>query len=164
MPEALAEPPESIAPEESESGPDRRSLMKAAALIAVPVVGVGAVAAACGSGTSTKAGGSAAGSGGSAGGPVAVPVASVPVDGGFIDKAANIVVTQPAAGTYKAFTAICTHLGCTVTTVVNNVITCPCHGSTYSATDGSVLGGPAPSPLTAMKATVNGANIDVAAV
>lgn len=91
------------------------------------------------------------------GGAVLGPVSDVPVGGGKIyDK---IVVTQPAAGEFKAFTAVCTHAGCIVRSVENGTINCPCHGSKFSATDGSVQGGPAPSPLAAVKVTVSGGNI-----
>lgn len=155
--------------EVEESGPDRRSIMKAAALVVVPVAGVGAVAA-CSSGNSStdnsSTGGSGSGSGGGSGsgsgnGTVTVPSSSVPVGGGYIDKSNLVVVTQPAAGQYKAFTAVCTHQGCTVASVADNKITCPCHGSVFSAKDGSVINGPASSPLAAMTATVSGANVDV---
>ncbi|MEY9860373.1 Rieske Fe-S protein [Catenulispora sp. GAS73] len=139
--------------EVEESGPDRRSVMKAAALVVVPVAGVGAVAA-CSS--SSSSGGSSSGNG-----TVVVPSSSVPVGGGYIDKSNNVVVTQPQAGVFKAFTAVCTHQGCTVGGVTNNRIVCPCHGSVFSAQDGSVINGPAASPLAAMTAKVNGANVDV---
>ena len=139
--------------EVDESGPDRRSIMKAAALIAVPVVGGGVVVAACSSGSGSS------GSGGN--NSMSVPTASVPVGGGYIDASNGVVVTQPEAGTYKAFSAICTHHQCPVNQVINNRISCPCHGSVFSAQDGSVLHGPAPSPLAAMTATVNGANVEV---
>ncbi|GAA1969632.1 Rieske (2Fe-2S) protein [Catenulispora subtropica] len=139
--------------EVEESGPDRRSIMKAAALVAVPVAGVGTVAACSSGGSGKSAGGSS--------GTVSVPASSVPVGGGFVDASKLVVVTQPAAGTYKAFTAVCTHQGCTVKEVVGNQIHCPCHGSIFSAQDGSVLMGPATAPLAAMTATVNGANVDV---
>lgn len=142
--------------EVEESGPHRRSVMKAAALAVVPVAGVGSVAA-CGSGSSS--GGSSGSGGGN--GTVSVPASSVPVGGGFVDKSNLVVVTQPAAGQYKAFTAVCTHQGCTVSQVSNNQIMCPCHGSIFSAKDGSVVNGPATSPLAAMTATVSGANVDV---
>jgi Rieske Fe-S protein len=151
-----------------ESGPDRRSLMKAAALVVVPVAGVGAVAA-CSSGNSssdTSSGSGSSGSGSSGGsgsgnGSVSVPTASVPVGGGYVDKANLVVVTQPQAGQYKAFTAVCTHQGCTVTNISNNQIQCPCHGSIFSAKDGSVLNGPATTGLSPMTATVSGANVTV---
>ncbi|MEZ0115297.1 Rieske Fe-S protein [Catenulispora sp. EB89] len=138
--------------EVEESGPDRRSVMKAAALVVVPVAGVGAVAA-C---SSSSSGGASSGNG-----TVVVPSSSVPVGGGYIDKSNQVVVTQPQAGVFKAFTAVCTHQGCTVGGVTNNRIVCPCHGSVFSAQDGSVLNGPAASPLAAMTAKVNGANVDV---
>lgn len=140
---------------EVESGPDRRSIMKAAAFVVVPVAGVGAVAAcASSSGSSSK-------SASSVNGTVTVASSSVPVGGGFVDQNNNVVVTQPAAGQYKAFSAICTHQGCTVGGVTNNRIVCPCHGSVFSATDGSVINGPASQPLSPMDAALNGTNVDV---
>jgi Rieske Fe-S protein len=71
-------------------------------------------------------------------------------------------VTQPTAGNFKAFTAVCTHAGCTVGSVTDGVIKCPCHGSMYSAADGSVKGGPAPAPLAAKNITVQGGEITLA--
>jgi Rieske Fe-S protein len=144
--------------EVQESGPDRRSVMKAAALVVVPVAGVGTVAA-CSS--SKGASGGSSSSGGSGSGQVSVPSSSVPVGGGYIDKSNLVVVTQPQAGVFKAFTAVCTHQGCTVANVTNNQIICPCHGSVFSAKDGSVVNGPASSGLAPMTAKVNGSNVDV---
>lgn len=141
--------------EVQESGPDRRSVMKAAALVVVPVAGVGTVAA-----CSSSKGGSGGSSGGN--GQVSVPTSSVPVGGGYIDKSNLVVVTQPQAGEFKAFTATCTHAGCTVANVTNNQIICPCHGSVFSAKDGSVVNGPASSGLAPMTTKVNGSNVDVA--
>ena len=136
--------------------------MKAAALVVVPVAGVGTVAA-CGS--SSSSGGSSGGSSGSGNGggngTVSVPSSQVPVGGGYIDKSSNVVVTQPTAGDYKAFSAVCTHQGCTVAGVSNNQIVCPCHGSIFSAKDGSVINGPATSPLSAMTAKASGSNVTV---
>ena len=68
----------------------------------------------------------------------------------------EVVVTQPDEGTFKAFSAICPHQGCSVGSVADDVITCPCHGSTFSIADGSVQGGPARGPLTAVPVTVSG--------
>jgi Rieske Fe-S protein len=45
--------------------------------------------------------------------------------------------------------------------VTNNRIVCPCHGSVFSAQDGSVINGPASAPLSAMTATVSGANVEI---
>ncbi len=78
---------------------------------------------------------------------------AVPVDGGVIVNQ-EVVVTQPEKGTFKGFSAICTHQGCVVDSVADGVISCPCHGSQYSVDDGSVLEGPAPSPLPAVDVTV----------
>jgi Rieske Fe-S protein len=76
-----------------------------------------------------------------------VAAADVPLQGGVILNNKLVVVTQPEAGTYKAFSATCTHMGCTVAMVRDNVIVCPCHGSEFSADDGSVLRPPAQKPL-----------------
>ena len=74
--------------------------------------------------------------------------------GGKIFADQLVVVTQPTAGAFKAFTAVCTHMGCTVNQVSNGLIMCPCHGSEYSISDGSVKQGPAPTPLPAKQISV----------
>lgn len=88
-------------------------------------------------------------------------VKDVPVGGGMISDAKKVVVTQPAAGTFKAFSAVCTHQGCTVSAVSANGIACPCHGSVFSIDDGSVVNGPATKPLTPMKVTVDNGTLVV---
>ena len=50
-------------------------------------------------------------------------------------------------GQWKAFSATCTHQPCTVQYGTGSSIRCPCHGATFSTSNGSVLGGPAPRPL-----------------
>lgn len=64
-----------------------------------------------------------------------------------------LIVTQPptiivnaGGGSYKAFTAVCTHAGCLVGSFANGRITCPCHGSQYDL-NGQVVAGPAPAAL-----------------
>jgi Rieske Fe-S protein len=139
---------------------DRRSVLRATAL-GVAAAGVGATAAACSTQNSVPQGSNAQTAQAVApSGPVTVATTSqVPVDGGYISSKYNVVVTQPAAGEYKAFTATCTHQGCTVGTVANNVIQCPCHNSQFSAKDGSVVNGPASQPLAAKTINVSGGNI-----
>ncbi|MDI1464376.1 Rieske (2Fe-2S) protein [Catellatospora sp. KI3] len=112
--------------------------------------GLGAVSAACGGAAGPpEAGQSAAAS------PVLLgPVTDVPVDGGKVYETAQVVVVQPQQGVYKAFTSVCTHRQCQVGSVAGNQIACPCHGSKFSAEDGSVLNGPATLPLAAKKVTV----------
>ena len=85
-----------------------------------------------------------------------VKVADVPVGGGVIMQDAAFVVTQPTAGTYKAFSKICTHQGCPVSSVKDGHITCTCHGSTFSVADGSVVSGPARKSLAETKVTLSG--------
>jgi len=114
------------------------------------VTGVGGVAAAglltaCGAATATLAAAS-----------------SIPVGGGTVFADKDVVVTQPTAGEYKAFSATCTHQGCKVKSVADGVIVCPCHGSKFAIADGSVASGPAKSPLPAKSVSVEGGSIVLA--
>jgi Rieske Fe-S protein len=86
----------------------------------------------------------------------------VPVGGGQILKDQKVVVTQPAAGDFKAFTSVCTHQGCDVTSVAGGTINCPCHGSKFAIADGSVAAGPAPGPLAPKSIRVEGDSIVLA--
>lgn len=88
-----------------------------------------------------------------------VATADVPVGGGVVLKDDELVVTQPADGEFKAFTAICTHQGCLVGSVSDGTIHCPCHGSSFSAADGSVEGGPATGPLAEVAVKVSGGQV-----
>jgi Rieske Fe-S protein len=83
----------------------------------------------------------------------------IPVGGGVILTDQKIVITQPSEGEFKAFTAVCTHQGFTVTSVSDGVILCNHHGSQYSAATGEVEGGPAPAPLAAVAIKVKGDEI-----
>ncbi|MGR3873555.1 Rieske (2Fe-2S) protein [Streptomyces graminifolii] len=96
------------------------------------------------------------------GGQELAKTSEIPVGGGKILKDQKIVVTQPKKDEFKAFSAICTHQGCTVGTVANGTIDCPCHGSKYRIADGSVEAGPAPKPLPAEQIKVEGNSIRLA--
>lgn len=85
----------------------------------------------------------------------------IPVGSGQVFDDARVVVTQPSAGEFKAFSAICTHQGCTVASVGDGLITCPCHGSQYSIEDGSVQRGPATAALAARNVSVDDGDIVV---
>jgi Rieske Fe-S protein len=101
-------------------------------------------------------------SGSSASGPTTVgPTSGVPVGGGTLYRADNIVVTQPTAGVFKAFSATCTHAGCTVEGVVSGVIQCPCHGSQFNITTGAVVQGPATMALPSKTVAVTNGSIVV---
>jgi len=111
-----------------------------------------------------SAGGSAAGTAGAAGaGADAVAaVADVPVGGGIVLAAQDLVVTQPVAGTFKGFSATCTHQGCKVAEVKGGTINCPCHGSRFAVADGTPAAGPATKPLPAKAVTVQGSSVVLA--
>ncbi|MGW2522010.1 Rieske (2Fe-2S) protein [Streptomyces sp. NPDC001617] len=123
--------------------------------------GAAALAAGC-----SKYGDSNSGSGSSSanasGGQELAKTTDIPVGGGKIFKDEKVVVTQPKKDEFKAFSAICTHLGCTVSAVKGGTINCPCHGSKYRIADGSVAGGPAPKPLPAEQIQVTGDSIRLA--
>jgi Rieske Fe-S protein len=80
----------------------------------------------------------------------------IPVGGGTVFASQKVVVTQPTPGTFEAFSAICTHQGCTVNKVTSGTIDCPCHGSKFAIADGSVVHGPASRPLPKRQVTVAG--------
>jgi Rieske Fe-S protein len=88
-------------------------------------------------------------------------VSDIPVGGGKIFGDRGVVVTQPRAGTIKAFSTACTHQGCTVTKV-DTTIECLCHNSSFDIADGSVVGGPAPRGLPPVAVKVSGGTIALA--
>lgn len=95
------------------------------------------------------------------GGDALAATADVPVGGGMILADKEIVITQPKAGEFKAFSAICTHQGCIVDEVSGGTINCPCHGSKFKL-DGSVSQGPATAPLSSRAVKVSGDQISLA--
>lgn len=107
-------------------------------------LGVACVLAACGGGDD---GGSGGGGAVPEAGTSLVATSEVPVGGGIILSEANLVVTQPTEGEFKAFSSACTHQGTPVNEVDGAEIVCPNHGSRFSVEDGSALTGPATVPL-----------------
>ncbi|MFE2430015.1 Rieske (2Fe-2S) protein [Streptomyces sp. NPDC059373] len=95
----------------------------------------------------------------SSGGAPLAKAADIPVGGGTVLADRKLVVTQPTKGRFKAFSAVCTHQGCTVKDVNSGTINCPCHGSRFRITDASVAAGPAPRPLAEQPITVQGGEI-----
>lgn len=169
-------------PEAGDNLRDRRSVLRCAAIAAL--AGASApILAACG-GSDTAGGGTGSSSAptttgsssaptstapsstapsstapSSTGGTVLGPVSDVPVGGGKVFTDAKVVVTQPTAGQYKGFSAICTHQGNPVGSVEDGQIVCPFHGSRFKIADGSVANGPATSPLPPVNVAVQGSNI-----
>ncbi len=89
-------------------------------------------------------------------------VADVPVGGGIVLAEQDLVVTQPVAGTFKGFSATCTHQGCKVKEVVGGTINCPCHGSKFAVADGTPTAGPAKKPLPEKAVAVEGSSVVLA--
>lgn len=148
----------------------RRTLFASAGAI-----GVAGVLAACG-GDETPQGGSnntptstgnaappsTGGSTGDTSGGVLAKKSDIPVGGGKIFGAELVVVTQPTAGTFVAFSAICSHQQCVLAKVEGGMINCGCHNSRFSLTDGSVKGGPATAPLERKQLKIEGNDIKLA--
>lgn len=141
----------------------RRSVLHGAGA-AGAVVAAGGLAA-CGSGaastTASQAVSAAGGAASKAAGAAAdaIKQADIPVGGGkIVDK---VVITQPTAGTFKAFSAVCTHQGCTVSKVENARIICACHNSVFDAATGAVVSGPAKTALSATSISVSANGITI---
>jgi Rieske Fe-S protein len=143
-------------------GSSRRAVLRVAA-VGGATVAVGLTAAACGTAWSLDtpiADQTASDDPAAANGIPIAETSDIPLEGGkVVADDGGTVITQPSAGTYNAFTAVCTHQGCTVGSVSDNQITCPCHGSIFSAKDGSVIQGPANAPLAAKPVIVSGDQI-----
>jgi Rieske Fe-S protein len=169
-----------------EHGTTRRTVLRAAGLAALAGGGVGVLGACSADGevaapaaTSAAPSASAASSSAPAASSAApsasasssapaaagasIATADVPVGSGVILKDAKYVVTQPTEGEFKAFSSICTHMGCPVAEVQGETIMCKCHGSQFSIKDGSVVKAPATKPLAEATATVSGDQVVVEA-
>ncbi|BBA96656.1 putative iron-sulfur protein [Actinacidiphila reveromycinica] len=75
---------------------------------------------------------------------------AVPVGGAKLYRDDKVLVSQPTQGTFKAFSAVCTHQGCVLDTVDGTTASCPCHGSEFNAETGAVVRGPADKALPAV--------------
>jgi Rieske Fe-S protein len=132
--------------------PSRRVLLAGAGVTCAAML-AGCTTQDANSGTATSAGGSALAA------TALATTSQVPDGGGKIIDSKQIVITQPWSGSFRAFTAICTHAGCFVNSVSNGTINCPCHGSRFSITDGSVVQGPATRSLAPIAIKVEGTSI-----
>jgi Rieske Fe-S protein len=142
----------------------RRRLIAMGSFGAIGAVGLAACGSSSGgdssSGTSSTGGsegstgstGSAATAGASSGTKLA-KLSDVPVGQAIVLDAGGqkILLAQPTEGKAVAFSAICTHQGCTVTGGGK----CPCHGSVFDIATGAVKNGPATKSLPAVAVSVN---------
>jgi nitrite reductase/ring-hydroxylating ferredoxin subunit len=142
-------------------GLDRRTLLRGVAVTGALGASAGLLTG-CGGDSGQSPSSGSSGSGSAAGGNELGPTSQIPVGGGKVFADQQIVVTQPTKGRFEAFSAICTHQGCPVNEVSDRRIICPCHGSEFSIEDGSVVDGPAPSPLPKKNLTVKGGEIELA--
>ncbi|MFV2021856.1 Rieske (2Fe-2S) protein [Micromonospora sp. LOL_023] len=160
---------------EHQTTTDANPTSRRALLIGAGGVGATVALAACGTGNDDELGSGAGnppiddgqssgsdGGGETSSGGEGLTTSQVPVGGGIILAGQGVVVTQPAAGEFKAFSNVCTHQGCPVANLDGGTINCTCHFSSFSITDGSVLSGPAPSPLEEKAVSVDGEAITVA--
>ncbi len=160
----------------------RRALLAEFAGMALAIAGISALAKGTyaaprtpASNSSLGSGGSAASGGSSGGSGAAKGAASVPSGAVRLGPANRLPTGQAATysdpsngspdiliresdNSLKAFSAVCTHSGCTVG-YQGGVIICPCHGAQYSAQTGEVVGGPAPSGLAPKKVLEAGGQI-----
>jgi Rieske Fe-S protein len=140
------------------TGPTRRTV-----LASVGLAGVG-VTALAGCGVAEDAANDAASSAGDAATDAvkdAISKATIPVGGGKIFADQKVVVTQPTSGDFKAFSAVCTHQACVVSSIANGTINCACHGSQYDIATGAVKQGPATKALPEKTVAVSGDGITV---
>ncbi|WP_411082438.1 Rieske (2Fe-2S) protein [Streptomyces sp. cmx-18-6] len=144
---------------------ERRNLLeRRTVVLAVGAAGAAAALTACGGPDGSGGGAESVEQPGSGGGSGAVlaRTADIPEGGGVVFAAQKVVVTQPRAGEFKAFSSTCTHQGCAVKEVTGGAITCPCHNSAFDAATGDPTAGPATRPLPAREITVEGGSITLA--
>ena len=76
--------------------------------------------------------------------------------GGTIYPDVPVIITQPSPGEFRGFGIVCTHDGCELNSVAHGTINCPCHGSRFAITDGTLVQGPARTGLRQEAIAVEG--------
>ncbi|MFG2030118.1 Rieske (2Fe-2S) protein [Streptomyces sp. NPDC048825] len=147
----------------SESLQPAPAICRRTILAALGAAGAAAALTACGGSDDSPSGSSgsseSSSSAGHGGGEALAKTSEIPEGGGKVFADQGVVVTQPTAGEFKAYSTVCPHQKQRVNSVDNGVITCPAHGSQFSVTDGGVKKGPATSGLTEEKVMVDGDSI-----
>jgi cytochrome b6-f complex iron-sulfur subunit len=76
----------------------------------------------------------------------------------FVDNK-PVLIIQPKSGDFRAFSAICTHLGCIVDwETKKNRFFCPCHAGVFDSF-GNVISGPPPRPLPRYEVKIEGEKV-----
>lgn len=138
------------------SGPTRRQVLRGGAVAGVGL-GVALSVSACAGGSQ----GAQSAAPATLDQPLEVPKGDVPVGGGVIKSDDRVVVTQPTTGRFHAFSAVCTHQGCLVSSVRQDAIVCACHMSLFDPSDGHRISGPARAGLPTVRVTEDGDNLRV---
>ncbi len=131
----------------------RRTVLTTGAAVAGATVGAVALSA-CGSDAPSS--GSAAAPPAAAPGENLVALTDIQVGEAKAAKTSDgkeVIVTRTAEGTAAAFSAICTHQGCSVVPA-GAELKCPCHNSVFDAATGAVKKGPADKPLPSIAVKV----------
>lgn len=140
----------------SAAGVSRRSLLRGLGVTAVGGV-AGYVLARSSDAAESKpltAAANGYGAGTTGGGRKLASLNEVPPGGGRVVGDEGVVLTRDAGSTVRGFSATCTHQGCTVASVENGTINCPCHGSRFDVVTGAPVAGPAPRPLPGVPVVV----------
>ena len=70
----------------------------------------------------------------------------------------EVAVVRSGEQEVRAFSAVCTHQGCTVRAEEADLY-CPCHGSRFALDDGAVTDGPAEDPLPEVSVEIQEGNV-----
>jgi cytochrome b6-f complex iron-sulfur subunit len=87
---------------------------------------------------------------------LAATTADLPIGSGkVVAMGSKPVIVVNTTGGVKAYSAVCTHLGCIVAyDSTSSQIVCPCHDGRFNPASGSVISGPPPQPLAPIAVTV----------
>ena len=150
--------------------PARRSVLQGAALVGL--AGAAPLLTACGgdeAATDAGATSSPSASDPESAAPSATSAAGIstgavaPGQAVLVEAAGTtVILAQPVAGEFKAYDTRCPHMGCKVAPAGALALKCPCHGSAFDATDGSMTNGPATTGLTERTVTVDGDQLTIA--
>jgi cytochrome b6-f complex iron-sulfur subunit len=97
------------------------------------------------------------------GGKISFPESEIPAGGAkfFQFRGETGVIVRKSSGELIALSAVCTHLGCIVQWQSDKQdFLCPCHAGRYT-TEGEVISGPPPRPLSKLPFTVSNGTVTV---